>query len=714
MPPVSRFSPKFRPLTRFLRHAWLFAPALAVAQTESTTADATLPVVTVSGTRLDTRLIDTPASVDVVDGVQLRADAMQINLSENLAGVPGLQLQNRQNYAQDLQISVRGFGARSTFGVRGVRLYVDGIPATMPDGQGQTSNIDIGTASRVEVLRGPFSALYGNSSGGVVQVFTENGARPPSITASVAAGSDNTWRYSTQASGATGSGVGDIDYVVGLSRFTTDGYRDHSGARKNLANAKIGLRPDADSRLTLVLNSVDLTANDPLGLTRAQFESDPRQAPLAEQYNTRKTVQQTQGGLLYERAVNADNDLRVMVYYGQRETTQFQSIPPAAQLNPGQAGGVIDLQRDYGGADLRWTSRLSVAGQPLTLVGGLAYDTLRETRRGYQNYTGTIASPTLGVQGALRRDERNETYNIDPYLQASWQFAERWTLDAGLRVSSVRFRSDDRYITPGNGDDSGSARYRKALPVAALRHAITPDTSVYVSYGRGFETPTTNELSYRPDLQPGLNLGLAPSVSDNLEAGVKTRVGQGLLTAAVFHSTTDDEIVSAGSQNGRTSYRNAGRTRRDGVELAWSGPIVSNWRADFAYTYLDAQYRDDVAGSAIAAGHQIPGVAKQAAYAALRWAPPQGWHAGVEGRYLSRIYVNDANSDAAPSYFVAAMSAGYLWNVGPWTLDAFARVDNLFDRRYAGSVIVNEGNARYFEPAPGRTWGAGLTASYRF
>lgn len=711
------YRPIPRPLTHFLRCAWLLLPALAAAQTSppaGATDAATLPTVTVSGTRLETSVMDTPASVDIVDGARVRADAMQINLSENLAGVPGLQLQNRQNYAQDLQISIRGFGARSTFGVRGLRLYVDGIPATMPDGQGQTSNIDIGTIDRVEVLRGPFSALYGNSSGGVLQVYTEDGRQPSSLTAGVAAGSNGTWRYSAQANGATGNGVGDIDYVVGVSRFTTDGYRDHSGARKNLANAKIGLRPDQDSRLTLVLNSVDLTANDPLGLTRQQYESDPRQAPLAEQYNTRKTVNQTQGGLLYERAVNADNDLRVMVYYGQRETTQYQSIPPGPQMNPNHAGGVIDLQRDYGGADLRWTSRLKVAGSPLTLVSGLAYDSLRETRRGYENYVGTGASQVLGVKGALRRDERNEVYNVDPYLQASWQFAERWTLDAGLRYSTVRFDSDDRYITAGNGDDSGSARYRRALPVTALRYAVSPDTNVYVSYGRGFETPTSNELSYRPDGLNGLNFALKPSVSDNLEAGVKTRVGEGLLTAAVFHSTTDDEIVSAGSNNGRTSYRNAGRTRRDGVELAWSGAVVSNLRADMAYTYLRAKYRDDVAGSGIAAGNDIPGIARQSAYAALRWAPPQGFHAGVEGRYLSRIYVNDANSDSASGYFIAALSAGYLWQAGPWTFDAFARVDNLFDRDYIGSVIVNEGNLRYFEPAPGRTWGAGLTASYRF
>ncbi len=673
-------------------------------------AGPTLAPVVVTGTRLGTAVLDTPASVDVVDGAAMRRGQPGINLSEGLAGVPGLQIQNRQNYAQDLQISSRGFGARSTFGVRGVRLYVDGIPATMPDGQGQTSNIDIGSIDRVEVLRGPFSALYGNSSGGVIQVYTEDGTPPPTLSASAWGGSDGTWRYGVKASGGEPDG---LDYVLDASRFTTDGYRDHSAARKNLANAKLGLQLDDASRLTIVVNSVDLKAQDPLGLTYQQFQDDPRAAPLAEQYDTRKTVRQTQGGVVYERHVDSRNTWRVMAYYGQRDTTQYQSIPPAAQLAPTQAGGVIDLARRYGGADLRWTSELDLAGRPLTLIGGFSYDSMREDRKGYQNFIGTGADQQLGVQGALRRDETNTVYNADPYVQASWKVSERWTVDAGLRYSTVAFDSNDHYVTEGNGDDSGDARYRKALPVAALRYAVSPDVSVYASYGRGFETPTLNEISYRPGGQPGLNFGLAPSLSTNLEAGVKARMAGGLATAAVFHTGTDNEIVSAGSSGGRTSYQNAGRTRRDGVELGWSGEVARHWRTQFAYTWLNARYADDSSGD-IRAGNKIPGIARQAVYASLAWAPPEGWQASVEGRFLSKIYVNDANDQDAPGYFVAAVSAGYVKRLGAWELNAYARVDNLFDKRYAGSVIVNESNGRYYEPAAGRSLGVGAGVAYRF
>jgi iron complex outermembrane receptor protein len=683
----------------------------------------TLKPVLVTSTRTEAPPFDVPASIDVIGGDEMRDGRPQINLSESLGGIPGLVVQNRQNYAQDLQLSIRGFGARSTFGIRGVRLYVDGIPATMPDGQGQSSNIDIGSAERVEVLRGPFSALYGNSSGGVVQVFTEAGVGPPTVTGSFAIGSYGLRRYGLKVGGSTqapGGGTG-FDYLLSTSRFTTDGWRDHSRTSKDNVNVRMGVQLSDDAHLTLLLNSVRLDAQDPLGLTAAQLAGSPRSAALAAQFDTRKSVDQTQGGLVYERRIDNTSDLRLMVYYGQRDTVQFQSIPPAAQASPAQAGGVISLGRAYGGIDARWTSRFALAGMPLTLVGGVNYDTLTEQRRGFLNFTGAGAMQQLGVTGALRRDETNQVHNLDPYLQATLQLTERWTLDAGLRYSSVRFTSDDHYITTGNGNDSGAVRYRQALPVVALRYAADPALNLYATVGRGFETPTLNELSYRSDGMPGLNFALQPSTNTSVEAGAKRRIAGGMLTVALFQTRTDDEIVTATNSGGRSTFQNAGRTQRKGFELGWDSHFSGHWQAQAAYTALDATYRESFCSplpctlaNTVPAGARIPGIARQVAQATLAWAPPQGWRAGVEARYVGQIQVNDRNTAAAAAYTTVALHAGYRVLLQSWELTTFARIDNLFDRRYAGSVIVNESNGRYFESAPGRNWSAGINAAYRF
>ncbi|HCB0529972.1 TPA: TonB-dependent receptor [Klebsiella variicola subsp. variicola] len=695
-----------------VRHAALPAlllPLIAAAQT----ADEQTMVVTAAPTTVSE--LDTPAAVSVVNGDEMRQAAPRVNLSESLGAVPGLQVQNRQNYAQDLQLSIRGFGSRSTYGVRGLRIYVDGIPATMPDGQGQTSNIDIGSVDTIEVLRGPFSALYGNSSGGVINVTSQTGTQPPTVEASSYYGSFGTWHYGMKATGAVGDGshAGDVDYTVSTNRFTTHGYRDHSGARKNLANARLGVRINDVSKLTLLLNSVDIKANDAGGLTADEWRDNPRQSPRGDQYNTRKNTWQTQAGLRYERQLSAQDDLSVMMYAGERETTQFQSIPRAPQLKPSHAGGVIDLTRHYQGIDTRLTHRGELL-VPVTLTAGLDYENMSERRKGYENFVMVNGAPQYGEQGALRRNERNLMWNVDPYLQTQWQLTDKLSLDAGVRYSSVWFDSNDYYITPGNGDDSGDASYHKWLPAGSLKYALTDAWNVYLSAGRGFETPTINELSYRSDNQSGLNFGLKPSTNDTVEIGSKTRLGNGLLTAALFQTNTDNEIVVDSSSGGRTSYKNAGKTRRQGMELGLDQQFGESWRLKAAWTWLDATYRTNVCDDASCNGNRIPGIARNMGYASFGYQPEQGWYAGSDIRYMSDIMANDENTAKAPSWTVVGLTTGYKWSYGRMDMDLFGRVDNLFDREYVGSVIVNESNGRYYEPAPGRNYGIGLNLAWRF
>ncbi|MGS5405688.1 TonB-dependent receptor domain-containing protein [Acinetobacter junii] len=673
-----------------------------------------LPVIKVEATRTDTPYMQTPASVYRIDAPK-NDQSLQVNLTELVKGIPSVQVRNRENYAQDLQLSMRGFGARSTFGVRGIRLYVDGIPATMPDGQGQTSNIDMNSLSHLEVLTGPFSSLYGNSSGGAVLATTREGQGKDSIEMNYAGGSHNKNRAGIVLQGGA-KNQNEPSYIVSSSYFDTDGYRDHSGANKVLSNAKLTWNLDDGSKINWVTNYVKIDADDPGGLTRADWEKNPKQvAKNVLDYNARKTIDQTQTGLTWSKPLNDQNELYAMTYIGQRQVTQYQSIPDTVQKNPNtpyQAGGVIDFKRDYYGADFRWTGKDLL---PYTqFSAGVAIDAMNEDRQSYQNFND---AGDKGIKGAVRRDERNTLWNVDPYLQASWSFLQTMRLDTGVRYSNVHYKSKDHYIVGLNGDNSGKTTYEEVLPSVALSWQIIPEVLAYASYAKGFETPTFTEMAY--PAQGGASMfDLKPSKSDNYELGLKSSNTLGDFNLATFYIETKDDIVAAESMGGRATFRNADKTLRKGIEFAWNKKLWKDIAVNASYAYLDATFDSKVPAAGkvaeIPEGNAIPGIAKNQAFIGLVWQPEQGFYAGLDTQFMDKVYVNDINSDAAASYTVASIYTGYAWKRADWGINGFARVDNLFDKNYAGSVIVNEGSSRFFEPADGRNWSAGLKVSKQF
>lgn len=703
----------------------------AVAQTAADAPERTLrPVVVTPTPGVAQAAFDTPASVDVIDGATIRDAQLQVNLSESLARVPGVVALNRQNYAQDLQISVRGFGARATFGVRGLRLYADGIPATAPDGQGQVSHFDLGSADRIEVLRGPFSVLYGNSSGGVISLFTADGGPRPVAEVGTAFGSDGVQRHTVRFSGSEGP----WNYNVGAMRFRTDGFRDHSAAERTGFNGKVRYTASPDTRMTVVVNAMDMPdVQDPLGLTRGELEADRRQAsPAALAFNTRKSVDQLQAGGIFEHRFDPVHSVKLTAWKGQRGTEQFQAIPVETQVPPsprppapGQPGGVISLDRGYQGLDAHWVAKSQWLGRPFTLTAGLAADELDESRRGYRNFIGSPLDPTLGVMGMLRRDEKNTVRSFDQYLQGQWTTG-RVSVTGGVRHSRVSFDSRDRYIVAGNGDDSGSARFEATTPAVGVVFHATDHLNLYASAGKGFETPTFNELSYRPGGAPGLNFGLGSADSRQWEIGLKAEPADNWrVNAALFQARTTGEIVVLSNFRGRSTFQNAGETRRRGLEAALDGRWGKGWSLHAAATWLDASYASsfltcgpppcETPSVSVAAGNRIPGIPRTTAFVELGWAHrPWGLQTALEFRHVGRIATDDQNRDFAPAANLWNLRVSLAQPLGRWTLREFVRIDNLANRRYVGSVIVNEGNQRYFEPAPGRTWLVGVNAAYAF
>lgn len=489
--------------------------------------------------------LDLPLSVDRVEQRD-PLGRLQVNLSESLLGVPGISAQSRQNYAQDIQLSVRGFGARSSFGVRGVRIYADGIPGTMPDGQGQFSHFDLGSANHIEVLCGPFSALYGNSSGGVIALFTEDGKPGNTLQGSAALGSFATRRYALKDSGDTGG----VNYLIDAAHFATQGYRDHSAAERNNLNAKLRIALNGGAKLTLVANALETPfVQDPLGLSSSQ-----------------------------------------LVYAGRRATTQYQAILRSVELaslkNP---GGVIDAVRDYWGTDANFSDTRGFANGFLTTTAGINYDALQEACKSFLNFNGNL----LGVEGALRRDEVNHVYDFDQYLQTQWEPSAKWLMLAGVRNSLVAIST--RPVSGVASFGPGRVQYRAANPVAGLTYRATPNLNFYASYGRGFETPTLNDLAYRSTSAslPGLNIGLKPVRSNNSETGVKIGDQRQRLNLALFNIVTDDELAVLANAGGRSVFQNINQTRRQGVEVALEDSSAVNGpygvvKTRLAYTYLDA------------------------------------------------------------------------------------------------------------------------------
>lgn len=689
----------------------LLAGSAALGQVDA--ADLGQADVVITGSLRAQRTLEAPFAITVVDSQALREAGPMVNLSEGLARVPGLVVANRNNHAQDLQISSRGFGARAGFGVRGIRLYADGIPATGPDGQGQVAHFDLAGAARVEVLRGPFSVLYGSSSGGVIALVGAP-AREPRVELSADAGAFGLRQVRAAVSTPLAGG---LDLKASVSAMNATGFRPQSAADRQLAHLRLGWQGQADT-VVLLAGSHRQAADDPLGLTAEQFAADPRQTTAqALDFDTRKTVSQDQAGLSWRHRADpggALQETRLVAYAGKRSVLQFLAIPEATQASRRHGGGVVDLARAYDGLDLRTLWQVGTAG----LVLGVAQDTQRDERRGYENFAPDAAGTRLGVQGALRRDETNRARSNDIYAQMDWPLSQAVTATLGARHGRLDVKVVDRFapFTPANPDDSGRLRFNYTNPVLGLRFALAPAWMLHASAAKGSETPTLGELAYKAD-NTGFNAELRAQRSQQFEIGSKWRAAAWDVDATLFQVRTRDELAVRSNAGGRASFQNIGRTDRHGLELAWRWQAAPGLRWQAAVSTLHARTLDgfDTCASVpcptaanptvpVPPGRRIAGTQAAAAWTELAWRPatlPGEW--ALQARAQSRTAANDSNSAFAPGFGLLHLRWSHRVQVaGLGELQVLARVDNLLDRAHVGSVIVGDANARFFEPGAPR------------
>jgi iron complex outermembrane receptor protein len=690
----------------------------AFAEDASTEKTITAPVV-VTATRVEQNSFDLPVAIDVVNQKDIQDGQLQMTLSESLIRVPGITAQNRTQSAQDPQISSRGFGSRSSFGVRGIRLYVDGIPLTMPDGQGQPGVVDLSSIKSIEVMRGPFSALYGNSSGGVIQMLTEDAPKTLEVGGTAMFGSYDTNRQVLDAAGTSEN----MEYLLNTSNFHTGGYRQNSESDKQAATAKFKFNISDDTKITALVNWFDQSAQDPLGLDRARaFNSNTRESvvPAAIFANTSVKRDHTQIGFNFEQTINDQNKITLVPYIGSRSNAQILTTTATATTKTGVTGTTArlsEIDRDFYGIDAHWDNNGVIGNLPYNLTFGLNYGKQNDVRLD----TNILV---LGVKSAIKnRDEDNIADNFDQYLQGKLSVLDNVDLHAGVRHTDVTLKVKDRFIsgTGSNGNNSGSVEYKKTTPVVGAIWKVTPTFNLYANYGKGFETPTFVEAAF-DNVNTGVaskpNLTLKAAQSQNYEIGLKTFIADNTqVNFNIFEIDTKNELVIKQTNLGRSSYTNANDTKRTGAELSVASDFNYGFSTYFSYSLLNAKFDSSFNSAAglIAAGKIIPGTYKTQIYGEVAWKyVPWGFSTALEGRNNSKVYVDDVNSDSAPGYTIFNIRSGFEQNLASWHLSEYLRVENITDKDYIGSIRVNDSNKLFFEPAAGRNYLLGLSANYKF
>jgi iron complex outermembrane receptor protein len=615
-------------------------------------------------------------------------EPLHIDAASLLQHIPGIQADSRANYAQDSRLSARGFGSRSSFGIRGIRLLQDGIPLSSPDGQGQFSSVLLDQLSSVEVLTGPLAVLYGNAAGGVVALQSR---WPTENSATVQLGHS---QFARQQLLSATMVKGQHATSVSLKNAELQSQRAHSDAKKQQAQWLWQSAFDNELKLQLRYDwSYDPLLQDPLGLTVQEWLANPRQtAANAETFDTRKFTKQQQWSLNLSQDF-ADQSWRLAAWFGQRDVGQYLGFDGAA---PTSAGGVVDLSRPYQGLDASYSWQFD--GLRLSLGGALEQST--DERRGYVN--------NRGIQGELRRDEEGEVQSADLYSRFVLDLAPAWQLSGGVRHSELDFDVTDFYITPNNPDDSGSTSFGNTSAALALNFAQSEHLSWYLSAGRGFETPTFAEMAYQSSGE-GLNLALKESSNQQWELGNKWQLDNWRSSLAVFLVQSENELVVDQSVGGRTSYRNASETKRTGVELSALWFTSSSWQHRWTLTQLNARFdQGDLDGKL------LPGVAKQQVQWQISWMPLQSseWMLQLDSLYRSKIATSDQNLLFAPSATVYHLKLVAESRLSDLPLSYWVGVDNLTDKNYVGAVVVNQANGRAFEPALPRSVALGLKLSF--
>ena len=662
---------------------------MPVPWAQETETDA-LEQIVVTATRIESAVRDVARSISLVNKDRIQNATQQLGLDEVLAGVPGLYMQNRYNFSQDLRIAIRGFGLRSSFGIRGIKIFVDDIPETLPDGQAQIDSIDLGSAERIEVLRGPASSLYGNASGGVISVVSELGGSEPFVEAKIGVGELGYEKYQLKAAGQ----LDRIDYLFNASHQNFAGYRAHSSSSGDLINSKVRWNISDRDSLTIVFNHTDQPdERDPGGIDAAQAEAEPRSARAQNVlFNAGEELSQQRIGLVY-RSDRMGGDLLLRNYYVWRDF---------ANRLPFVGGGSVGLERFFYGAGAQYSLTELGSGR-LNLILGFDVERQDDDRRRFDN--------NQGVLGSLVFDQQEQVDSNGIYVQGHYKFGSAWAVNAGLRYDDLQYTVTDRFLA--DGDDSGRRNFSEVSPSASVSYRTGLGT-VFASYSSSFETPTTTELA-NPDGSGGFNQTINPQTADNYELGFRGANQILGYELTFFQIDLQDELVpfELAAFPGRTFYSNAGSSSRSGVEMATSWVLGGGLSADVSYTWSEFEFDSfvDDDGNDFS-GNSLPGLPRHFGYVGLHYESGTGISATLESVYSGKLFANTANTVSVPGYVVTNFRVSHEFTRGRWKLRPYLGINNLFGERYNSNIKINAFGGRFFEPAPVRNLYAGIVVRF--
>jgi len=648
---------------------------------------------TVKATRLDATTFEVPAAVSVIDRETIQGASAQLSINEALQTVPGVFVLNPYNYAQDSRIAIRGFGARSDFGIRGVRVVVDGIPATLPDGQAGVDGIDLGSAQRIEVIRGAAASIYGPASGGVIRIETEDAPSRPFAETRITAGDYGLFKSQFKAGWADGP----WNVLVSSSYLDYEGYRENSLTRNKALNAKLRYAWENGAELTTVLNVIDYPVqDDPGGLTAAEVAANPRQARARNlQYDGGESVRQEKLGFAYRQPLAAGHELRLNGFVVQRDF---------ANKLPFTAGGQVRFERLYfgGGASYAYTQEV------FRLVAGVEFGHQDDARQNYDNLN--------GAPGPLDLDQEEQVLSLGSYLTGELALPGDVTLSAALRYDEVRFDVADDFFA--DGDDSGQLTFHETSPTVGIRWQPRPQLTLYGNVATSFETPTTTEFDHPGG--GGFNGALKAQQALSYELGVKGRMpklpGQPAFDLALFTIQVDDALVpyELAAFPGREFFRNAGSSRKNGAEAAFSISATQRLSATFSYTYSDFTYKDFETGGNDYSGNRLPGVPEHFGNVRINYRHPSGCALTWNTRLVGALQADDANTTEVGGYSFSDLRLSWERDLGDWTVEVFGGLNNVFDEAYSANIRINAFGGRFYEPAPERNVYAGLRLRYWF